>query len=149
MRASRGARAVVAVLVCSLGACTGGGGERGADSTAARAPATAADTAVRAAPDTAVRRFHVVGNEPFWSLDIAAAGLRFRTPEDTTGALFPRTAPSAAGDTLTWSAAAGSRTIEARVWPAECSDGMSDRVWTHRAIVRVDTVSYRGCAAQT
>ena len=149
MCAGRSMRTAGALLVGSFGACTGAGGERGTDSTAARAPATVADTPVRAAAGTVVRTFHAVGNEPFWSLEITAGGLRFRTPEDTTGALFPRTSPSAAGDTLTWSAAAGNRTIEARVWPAECSDGMSDRAWTHRAIVRVDSVSYRGCAAQT
>lgn len=153
MRAGRGARAVVAMLVCSLGACTGGGAPRGTDSTAARAPAAAADTAVRAdtpaGSGTAVRTFHAVGNEPFWSLEITASVLRFRTPEDTAGVLFPQEGRSVAGDTLIWSGSAGNRTIEARVWPAKCSDGMSDRVWTYRAIVRVDTVSYRGCAAQT
>jgi uncharacterized membrane protein len=26
---------------------------------------------------------------------------------------------------------------------------MSDRAWTHRAAVRVDTLTYRGCADQT
>jgi uncharacterized membrane protein len=153
MRTGRAVWAAAAALVCSLGACTGAGGERGTDSTAARAPATVTDTAVRAdtpaGSGTAVRTFHVVGNEPFWSLEITASVLRFRTPEDTAGVLFPQGGRSVAGDTLIWSGSAGNRTIEARLWPAECSDGMSDRVWTYRAIVRVDTVSYRGCAAQT
>jgi uncharacterized membrane protein len=141
MRAGSAGTASAAALLVGLAACAGAGSERGTDSTAARAPATVADTAVVT--------FHVVGNEPFWALEITASGLRFRTPEDTAGALFPRVAPSAAGDTLTWAAAAGSRRIEARLWPSACSDGMSDRVWTHRAIVRVDTTTYQGCAAQT
>lgn len=140
MRGGRGRRAAGVLLVGSLGACTASGGERGADS----APA---DAVVRAG--TAGRSFHVVGNEPFWSLEITAGGLRFRTPEDTSGARFPAATRSAAGDTLTWNAAAGGRTIDARLWPATCSDGMSDREWTHTAVVRVDTTTYRGCAAQT
>ena len=153
MRASRAAGAAAAAAICLLGACTGGAGTRGTDSTAARAAAAVPDTAVRAdtpvGPGTAVRTFHVVGNEPFWSLEITAGMLRFRTPEDTAGVLFPQGARSVAGDTLTWSGSADSRTIEARLWPSECSDGMSDRVWTYRAIVRVDTTTYQGCAAQT
>lgn len=141
MTRSVGARAAAGALIIGLAACTGTGSERASDSTVARAPASVVDTAVAT--------FHVVGNEPFWALEITATGLRFRTPEDTAGAFFPRAAPSAAGDTLTWSAVAGSRTIEARLWPSECSDGMSDRVWSHRATVRVDTTTYQGCAAQT
>jgi uncharacterized membrane protein len=48
-----------------------------------------------------------------------------------------------------WTDVAGARSIEALVWPGQCSDGMSDRAWTHRAAVRVDTLTYRGCADQT
>ena len=148
-------RMAAVLLIGLLGACTASGGDRGGDSSAAGASAaapdttTAADTAVPAVAGTPGRTFHVVGNEPFWSLDITAGGLRFRTPEDTTGALFSAATRSAAGDTVTWTAAAGGRTIDARLWPAKCSDGMSDREWTHTALVRVDTTTYRGCAAQT
>jgi uncharacterized membrane protein len=93
--------------------------------------------------------FRVVGTEPFWALEINATGLRFVTPEDTAGARYPMSSPVSSGDTLRWHATMGGRTLDARVWPAACSDGMSDRIWTHRALVRVDSVTYRGCAAQT
>jgi uncharacterized membrane protein len=93
--------------------------------------------------------FHVVGTEPFWALEIGATGLRFITPEDTAGAHYPVSTPVSSADTLRWHATTGGHTLDARVWPAACSDGMSDRIWTHRAVVRVDTVTYRGCAGQS
>ena len=93
--------------------------------------------------------FHVVGTEPFWALEIDPAGLRFITPEDTAGARYPANIPVSSADTLRWHSTARGHALDARVWPAACSDGMSDRIWTHRAVVRVDTVTYRGCAAQS
>ena len=101
-----------------------------------------------AARDTSLV-FHGVGTEPCWALEINASGLRFRTPEDTAGARYPISPPARSGDTLQWHATLGGRSLDARLWPAACSDGMSDRIWTHRALVRVDSVTYRGCAAQT
>jgi uncharacterized membrane protein len=134
------------LLLAWLGACAGGGGKREArsDSTGAAAPSPAA-----AIPDSGVATFRMAGTEPFWALEIARRELRFITPEDTSGLRFPRGPSVTSGDTLRWSAMAYGTTIEARIWPSQCSDGMSDRVWTHRAVVRVDSTTYRGCAVQT
>lgn len=125
------------LLAAALMACT----ERGAP--------PPRDTSLVSARQPEPLVFHVVGTEPFWALEINAAGLRFITPEDTVGARYPVSTPVSSADTLSWHSTAGGRALDARVWPAACSDGMSDRVWTHRAVVRVDTVTYRGCAAQS
>lgn len=135
------------LLLALLGACAGGGGERDARSdTAGTAAPSPAPTAIA---DSGVATFRVAGTEPFWALEIARRELRFITPEDTSGLRFPRGPSVTSGDTLRWSAMAYGTTIEARIWPSRCSDGMSDRVWTHRAVVRVDSTTYRGCAVQT
>ena len=88
-----------------------------------------------------------LGTEPFWALDIDSTGLHFKTPADTTGTRFPPNAPrTVAGDTLVWMAETGSSAINVHIWPARCSDGMSDRVYPWTAIVRVAGTEYHGCA---
>jgi uncharacterized membrane protein len=139
------------LLLAWLGACAGGGGkdsgkqEARSDSSGTAAPPPPA----AALPDSGAATFRVAGTEPFWALEITRRELRFITPEDTSGIRFSRGGSVTSGDTLRWSATAHGTTIEARIWPSQCSDGMSDRVWTHRAVVRVDSTTYRGCAVQT
>jgi uncharacterized membrane protein len=90
--------------------------------------------------------FRAIGTEPFWALIIGAAGLRFMTPEDQAGILWPPISPSSQGDTLHWSGRTERAAVDARIWAASCSDGMSDRVWPYTAVVRVDTLTHHGCA---
>lgn len=104
----------------------------------------ASEAATPNAPAT--RTFRAIGTEPFWSLDISSAGLRFTTPDDMEGIHFPPLAPTVMGDTLHWAGKTERATIDARIWPSRCSDGMSERVWTHKAVVRIDRQIYRGCA---
>ena len=101
-----------------------------------------------AAPETrtVARAYKVIGTEPFWGLEISDTGLRFSTPDNIDGAGYPPVEPVASGDTLTWRTEANGSSVEARIWPARCSDGMSDRIWTYAAAVSVDTVNYSGCA---
>ena len=88
-----------------------------------------------------------LGTEPFWALDIDSTGLRFTTPEDTSGMRFPPNAPTpVAGDTLVWMAETEMTAIHVRIWREQCSDGMSDRAYPYTAIVRVAGTTYRGCA---
>jgi uncharacterized membrane protein len=94
------------------------------------------------------RAFRAVGNEPFWALEIDTAGLRFRTPDDTTGIHWPAGSARVRGDTLRWVGRSEDAEIDARIWPAQCSDGMSDRSWEYAATVRIDTATYTGCAAR-
>ena len=93
-----------------------------------------------------VEAFRAVGNEPFWGLEIDSTGLRFRTPDDTTGMHWPSMSPVVKGDTFRWVGRTERGEIEASIWPARCSDGMSDRTWQYTAAVRIDTTRYEGCA---
>jgi uncharacterized membrane protein len=90
--------------------------------------------------------FRAIGTEPFWGLQITTDGLRFTTPDDPAGRSFPPVEPAAAGDTLHWVAEAAGVTLDARIWPGECSDNMSDKVWSHTAAVQLGGTAYRGCA---
>ena len=127
-------------LAVVLSAC-GERPARSADSTAA-APAATGNASV--ATNETLR---ALGTEPFWALDIDSTGLRFTTPQDTAGMRVPPNAPSpVAGDTLVWMAESELAAIHVRIWPTQCSDGMSDRVYPWTAIVRVAGTTYQGCA---
>ena len=103
-------------------------------------------TDTRLGKESRTEPFRAVGTEPFWALDIDSTGLRFRTPDDTSGVHWPPSSRVVTGDTSRWIAKTVRGKIEARIWPAQCSDGMSDRTWEYAATVRVDTTSYTGCA---
>jgi len=128
----RGAACLLAV------ACTGRDQPPAADSIA-----TTPDSAT--APQIALP-LRVLGTEPFWALDIDSTGLRFITPEDTSGIRFPPLQPTVAGDTTAWVGQTEGASIEARLWREKCSDGMSDREYPYSATVHMKGTSYRGCA---
>lgn len=109
------------------------------------------ETSRRPAPDTTdtserADAFRAIGTEPFWGLAIDSMGLRFTTPEDLMGIRWPPLTPMARGDTVHWIGETERAAVDARIWPARCSDGMSDRVWPYLAVVRIDGTTYRGCA---
>lgn len=99
--------------------------------------------AAEPAPATAYR---ALGTEPFWGLHISAEGLRFTTPDDPDGMRFAPADPVRSGDTLQWTSAAAGTSLQARIWPGECSDNMSDKVWTHTSVVQLGATTYTGCA---
>ena len=110
-----------------------------------------ADSSVSAPLDSAAaaivsEALRALGTEPFWALDVDASGLRFITPDDTTGILFPRVAPMVSADTVMWSGQTERSAIEVRVWPEKCSDGMSDREYPYGSRVIIAGTTYRGCA---
>jgi uncharacterized membrane protein len=72
--------------------------------------------------------------------------IRYITPEDTAGSRFPPVKPLQLGDTLRWTTSTPSTILEAWVVPQSCSDGMSDRTWTHKASVTVGSRKLEGCA---
>jgi uncharacterized membrane protein len=105
------------------------------------------DSAQRAESSEAPRTaFRMAGTEPFWALDIDSTGLRFRSPDDTAGVHWPQPSSRVSEDTLHWAGRTARGEIEASIWPGQCSDGMSDRVWSYTAAVRIDTTKYTGCA---
>lgn len=106
--------------------------------------AVTADDTLAAVP--AGPAFRLIGNEPFWNLEINSGGMVFRTPEDTVGNRFPPSQPVMAGDTVRWNSANQVSVVEAIVVPQACSDTMSDKTWTHKAIVTIDRRKLEGCA---
>ncbi len=133
------ARLAILSLILVLAACKDNP-SRSADSSAAAAPTTSAAVAT-------TEPLRALGTEPFWALDIDSTGLRFTTPDDTSGKRFPPNAPTPmAGDTLVWMAESDLTAVHVRIWPEPCSDGMSDRSYPWTAIVRVAGTTYRGCA---
>ena len=117
------------------------------------APKTTSDSApAPAAPKAEVYEivaspsFRLVGNEPFWSVMVDSSVIRYITPDDTAGSRFPPVKPLQLGDTLRWTTSTPSTILEAWVVPQSCSDGMSDRTWTHKASVTVGSRKLEGCA---
>lgn len=133
------------IVGVSLLACVGETvrtGDAAADSTEPDV-ITEADTS---GPEPVEPAFRLLGNEPFWNLQIDSTGLRFRTPEDTAGQVFGATRAVLVGDSLRWSSVGDAGMIEAVVAPEKCSDGMSDKTWGYRARVVLGKTTYTGCA---
>lgn len=126
-------------------ACRGGDSGERADRDTVQAHETARATA--SGSDTlAAGAFRALGTEPFWNLEIRSEGLRFITPDDTVGMRFPPITPTMVGDTTRWVGETERAPIDVRIWPARCSDGMSDRVWALTAVMTINQTVYRGCA---
>lgn len=91
-------------------------------------------------PPAQVSAYHGVGTEPFWSLVIDDASMTFTRP-DQAPVVQPR--PQAiigiAGEIYK------SQRIDVNVVHAQCSDGMSDRVYPDKLQVTVDGTRYNGC----
>jgi len=90
--------------------------------------------------------YRAFGNEPFWSVTIDSNGLRFISPEDSAGVSFPAVEPVANGDTLRWTSKSEKGGILVLIWRGSCSDGMSDKTWSHASAVKLNETSYVGCA---
>ncbi len=118
----------------------------------AESPPPSADSIVTAAPRDSMalammaEPLRALGTEPFWALDVDSTGLRFITPDDTSGIRFPAIEPTVVADTVVWSGQTERATLELRLWSEKCSDGMSDREYRYAARVIVGGTTYRGCA---
>ena len=147
-------RHALALAACLAVACRGPARDASSDTARAAADTSAVEPtepdiiteADTTGPGPEVPRYVLFGNEPFWSLTIDSAGLRFRTPEDTTGVRFGTTTPVLVGDSLRWNSVGDEGMVEAIVAPARCSDGMSDSTWSYRARLTIGKREYTGCA---
>jgi uncharacterized membrane protein len=155
-------RILPALAILSLLACTPRDDEADDTMTVSMDTAATADTGASSrppAPDTGAPApdpvavvpgpsFRLVGNEPFWSVQIDSTRIRYITPEDSAGERFPAAKPVQMGDTLRWVSSNPRTILEANVVTGACSDGMSDRTWTHKAWVQVGDRKLTGCAEQ-
>lgn len=89
----------------------------------------------------------LLGTEPSWSLDVTPASLTF-SPMD--GAKHMANNPGAAvqGTTANWTTKTQAGTqVVANVTLKDCSDGMSDRIYSLSATVKIGEQNFTGCAA--
>ena len=127
------------ILVLNAG-CSAESSRQSADSSASAVPVDSAVVAMVSEP------LRALGTEPFWALDVDTSGLRFITPDDTSGVRFPPIAATVVADTVVWSGQTEHAAIELRVWTERCSDGMSDREYPYASRVTIAGTTYRGCA---
>lgn len=86
-----------------------------------------------------------LGTEPFWSVAIDGAQLRYSTPEDQVGRTFTAVRrDEATGSTLTGLLAG--KPFELVIAPADCNDGMSDTEYVFSASLSFGGQHNRGCA---
>ncbi len=152
---------LVALGVVTFAGCRGErGSERpasvldtaNADSASALADAAkeSALAATNALPSPSeIGAFHAIGTEPFWGVVISDSGIKFTTPESPDGTRFPPVLPSLEGTTYRWASetpAPDAHRISVTIVEKTCSDGMSDKVWSHAAAVRFDDRDLEGCA---
>jgi uncharacterized membrane protein len=88
--------------------------------------------------------FRAFGTEPFWNVNVEGTTLTFTTPEDQAGMSMQGTRRPIDGGVEVAGEHAG-KPFVLRVTAGECSDGMSDNVYTLKATFRHHGVDYTGC----
>jgi uncharacterized membrane protein len=84
--------------------------------------------------------YHGVGTEPFWSLIIDNRNLTFiLSGEQPITQPVPKPIVGVAGEIYQ------TPRIDVNIVHAQCSDGMSDRVYPDKVQVTVDGTRYNGC----
>jgi uncharacterized membrane protein len=140
-------RFTVVVAACVLLAGCGDG-PMGQSEGASAAPA---DAPTSVGPDYG-GDFDLVGTEPFWSGRIREDGLLLDRMEGGAVSL-PNPGVRIDGEQGVWDAeqpgeaGAGHRLVF-RLTPQPCSDGMSDRAFSHAAEVWIDGATLKGCAGR-
>ena len=84
--------------------------------------------------------YHALGTEPFWSLVIGEHEISFTQPEQPpVTQARPRAIVGFAGEIYQ------TPRIDVNIVHAQCSDGMSDRVYPDKVQVTVDGKRFNGC----
>lgn len=89
--------------------------------------------------------FVALGTEPFWSATTAIGKVTYSTPENQTGETIAVT-ESTVGGVRSYSGKLAEKPFVLRIAKGECSDGMSDTVYTYTASLTVSGEDRRGCA---
>jgi uncharacterized membrane protein len=91
-------------------------------------------------PVAPAQSYHGVGTEPFWSLVIGDREISFTQPEQQPVVQpKPRAIVGFAGEIYQ------TPRIDVNIVHAQCSDGMSDRVYPDKVQVSVDGKRFSGC----
>ena len=144
-------RPVIVFASLMLAACNP---QQQADAPATMPAPQAAPAPVEAspAPQPAIKReaaeaaWRALGTEPFWGVRVQGGNLLFTTPEDPEGQILPASMRRE-GEATIYAGGDDQRSYSLTLTPGECSDGMSDRVFGHKAEFVLGEARYSGCAA--
>lgn len=96
-----------------------------------------------------VESFRVVGTEPFWGMTIGRSGITYSTPE-IQKVTFPYVAPLGAqgrpADSVRVYQLRGRTSGTLVLRRGACTDGMSDRRYSHSAVLILGNTVKEGCA---
>lgn len=98
------------------------------------------------APTADAVTWRAIGTEPFWGVRVQGGNLVFTTPEDQQGQVLPASMRME-GEATIYSGGEAGRAYSLTLTPGECSDGMSDRVFGHKAEFVLGEARFAGCAA--
>jgi uncharacterized membrane protein len=98
-----------------------------------------------ATPLRHVERFKAIGTEPFWSLEVLDVKMIYTSPENEAGIAFTST-PSTDGKLLRFSGTLQDKPVVLTIEAGTCSDGMSDRAYSHKATFTWGDRTEQGCA---
>jgi Predicted membrane protein len=91
--------------------------------------------------------FTAFGNEPFWAVYVIPNRKLVFHPMDGPDQEFPYAEPVSPDPlTLQYRSASDSSTLELTIIKKECSDGMSDMVHAYAVQLKINAISYAGCA---
>jgi len=87
---------------------------------------------------------HLLGTEPFWSMQIEHGMLTYTTPENMDGSNAAVTRFAGNGG-LGFSGTLDGKLLQIAVTPGDCSDAMSDRTYPFVATVTLGDEMLTGC----
>ena len=148
---------ILALVVLLLGGCTApkpGAEERAApaaeeqptDSAATVQSGHAAYPCLIQNGKPVSRKLKALGTEPFWAAEIEGRCVTYRTPEEQGTRIWTQVVETP--DATVWNGALDRREFQLTVKPGvRCSDGMSDKIYSMEAVLRVRGETRHGCAA--
>ena len=103
-------------------------------------PLTASVSACMTVPGPPPAPYHAVGTEPFWNLLVDEHDITFVAPDQQPiKQPTPKVIVGIAGEIYQ------TPRINVNIVHAQCSDGMSDRVYPDKVQVTIDGKQYSGC----
>ena len=88
--------------------------------------------------------FRAFGTEPFWNVNVEDATLTYTTPEDQAGVVMQGTR-RALEEGMELSGSHDGKPFVLTVTAGECTDGMSDNMYTLVSAFRYGDIDYKGC----
>ncbi|HCF24667.1 MAG TPA: hypothetical protein DER67_03885 [Novosphingobium sp.] len=119
----------------------------GPESAATPAADATGQIEVKLADPAKEKRYQALGTEPFWSVEIAPGKLRYSTPDNPDGIVFPAS-ESAQGTGTRYSGMMDGKALSVTIEPGPCSDGMSDTAYPYKAVLTIEGRTEQGCARE-